>query len=242
VTATGWPGLRVPGPDGRRDPVVDVAAERQPQYACDITYGTNNEFGFDYLRDNMKIVGIEDQVQKNLNFAIIDEVDSILIDEARTPLIISGRPKARRTSSCWPIASCGSSREGEHFEIKLKEQQCLLTRGRHREGGEARGVGSFYAKPENMEWPHLIEQCAPRAPHLQASTRTTSSRRTSARVGRGHHRRRVHRTTDGRSSLERRSAPGGRGEGEDDAAGGVADARDDHVPELLPHVREAGRA
>src|SRR5204862_8143634 len=62
---------------------------RRKAYACNITYGTNNEFGFDYLRDNMK-VSLEEQVQGKLDFAIIDEVDSILIDEARTPLIISG--------------------------------------------------------------------------------------------------------------------------------------------------------
>src|SRR3546814_558074 len=64
-------------------------AERQAAYACDITYGTNNEYGFDYLRDNMKFQR-EQMVQRPFNFAIVDEVDSILIDEARTPLIISG--------------------------------------------------------------------------------------------------------------------------------------------------------
>ncbi|PWB61302.1 MAG: preprotein translocase subunit SecA, partial [Deltaproteobacteria bacterium] len=63
--------------------------ERQAAYACDITYGTNNEFGFDYLRDNMKF-RLEDMVQRELHYAIVDEVDSILIDEARTPLIICG--------------------------------------------------------------------------------------------------------------------------------------------------------
>ena len=66
-----------------------MAHERKPIYACDIVYGTNNEFGFDYLRDNMK-TRLDDQVQRHLHYAIIDEVDSILIDEARTPLIISG--------------------------------------------------------------------------------------------------------------------------------------------------------
>ena len=66
-----------------------VRSERQPAYACDITYGTNNEFGFDYLRDNMKPT-TELQVQGPLDFAIVDEIDNILIDEARTPLIISG--------------------------------------------------------------------------------------------------------------------------------------------------------
>ena len=63
--------------------------QRRQQYACDVTYGTNNEFGFDYLRDNMKF-RMEDMVQREFHFAIVDEVDSILIDEARTPLIISG--------------------------------------------------------------------------------------------------------------------------------------------------------
>ena len=65
-------------------------ADKQKAYACDITYGTNNEFGFDYLRDNM-VIYKEQAVQRGLNFAIVDEIDSILIDEARTPLIISGR-------------------------------------------------------------------------------------------------------------------------------------------------------
>ncbi|MBU6329176.1 MAG: preprotein translocase subunit SecA [Acidobacteria bacterium] len=75
-------GLVVPG---------DVTpAHKRAQYACDITYGTNNEFGFDYLRDNMAMTRA-DQVQRGLNYCIVDEVDSILIDEARTPLIISGR-------------------------------------------------------------------------------------------------------------------------------------------------------
>jgi preprotein translocase subunit SecA len=63
---------------------------KQAAYAADITYGTNNEFGFDYLRDNM-VYDPADRVQRGLNFAIVDEVDSILIDEARTPLIISGQ-------------------------------------------------------------------------------------------------------------------------------------------------------
>ena len=63
--------------------------EKRAAYACDITYGTNNEFGFDYLRDNLAY-RLEDRVQRGLSFAIVDEVDSILIDEARTPLIISG--------------------------------------------------------------------------------------------------------------------------------------------------------
>jgi preprotein translocase subunit SecA len=64
--------------------------ERRASYACNITYGTNNELGFDYLRDNM-VIYKEQKVQRGHNFAVVDEVDSILIDEARTPLIISGQ-------------------------------------------------------------------------------------------------------------------------------------------------------
>ncbi|MFZ9778565.1 MAG: preprotein translocase subunit SecA, partial [Ilumatobacteraceae bacterium] len=75
-------GLVVPG-------VRTSSAEKRADYACDLTYGTNNEFGFDYLRDNMAAT-VADKVQRGHNFAIVDEVDSILIDEARTPLIISG--------------------------------------------------------------------------------------------------------------------------------------------------------
>jgi len=76
------------------------AEERRAAYAADITYGTNNEFGFDYLRDNMAF-SMAERVQRDLNYAIVDEVDSILIDEARTPLIISGRAisaSTKRTS------------------------------------------------------------------------------------------------------------------------------------------------
>ena len=75
--------------------------ERKKAYGCDITYGTNNEFGFDYLRDNMKF-DLEDYVQRDLNYAIVDEVDSILIDEARTPLIISG-PAEESTDKYYKI-------------------------------------------------------------------------------------------------------------------------------------------
>ena len=78
--------------------------EKKAAYAADVTYGTNNEFGFDYLRDNM-VLYKEQIVQRPLNYAIIDEVDSILIDEARTPLIISGTAqKSTDSLLCRPIA------------------------------------------------------------------------------------------------------------------------------------------
>ena len=76
--------------------------QRKEAYACDITYGTNNEFGFDYLRDNM-VTDVVQMVQRPLNYAIVDEVDSILIDEARTPLIISG-PGQRSTDNYYKLA------------------------------------------------------------------------------------------------------------------------------------------
>ncbi len=72
--------------------------QRSDQYVCDITYGTNSEFGFDYLRDNGTATHREEQVQRGHYFALIDEVDSVLIDDARTPLIISGLPRNPRTS------------------------------------------------------------------------------------------------------------------------------------------------
>ncbi len=74
--------------------------EKQAAYTADILYGTNNEFGFDYLRDNMAF-SLEDKVQRELNFAIVDEVDSILIDEARTPLIISGAAEYVNEENVW---------------------------------------------------------------------------------------------------------------------------------------------
>ena len=85
-------------------------AERRAQYAADITYGTNNEFGFDYLRDNMKY-RLDDMVQRDFVYAIVDEVDSILIDEARTPLIISG--PAEDSLRPLPHRQRGGARAGE---------------------------------------------------------------------------------------------------------------------------------
>ena len=92
-------------------------AERQRSYRSDITYGTNNEFGFDYLRDNMKY-RIEDMVQRELNYAIVDEVDSILIDEARTPLIISGPVEHEEE---------GFYEELKPLVIRLRQNQSRLT-------------------------------------------------------------------------------------------------------------------
>ncbi|MGE3803143.1 MAG: preprotein translocase subunit SecA [Gemmataceae bacterium] len=154
------------------------ATDRRRAYDCDITYGTNSEFGFDYLRDNMKPARWGDhdydpwyqQCQKNLNFAIIDEVDNILIDEARTPLIISGQAHTdvRRYGKANEIAVSLSEMQkkepGKFFEVKEKEHSCHLTDEGVRAAEELAGVESFYTAG-NMEWPHLIDN-ALRAHHL----------------------------------------------------------------------------
>jgi len=100
--------------------------ERQASYRCDITYGTNNEFGFDYLRDNMKF-RVEDMVQRDLHYAIVDEVDSILIDEARTPLIISG-PAEESTSFYGRVNSViPFLKKDADYTVDEKARQVLLT-------------------------------------------------------------------------------------------------------------------
>ena len=99
--------------------------QRQEAYACDVTYGTNNEFGFDYLRDNMKYAR-QQMVQRPFNFAIIDEVDSILIDEARTPLIISG-PTEDNSELYMQIDTLMPQLTQEHYEKEEKSKSVSLT-------------------------------------------------------------------------------------------------------------------
>ncbi|MDT8896340.1 preprotein translocase subunit SecA [Halomonas sp. I1] len=112
--------------------------EKRRAYGCDITYGTNNEFGFDYLRDNMAF-SLEDKVQRDLHFAIVDEVDSILIDEARTPLIISGavdentelyRVVDRLATGLTPCSDEEDPESGD-FTLDEKQKQVELTEGGH---------------------------------------------------------------------------------------------------------------
>jgi len=111
-------------PDDRLEFLRPV--ERREAYAADITYGTNNEFGFDYLRDNM-VVSAQQQVQRGLNFAIVDEVDNILIDEARTPLIISGQAE-RATDKYYQFAQIVRQlRADRHYELDLKHKTVSLT-------------------------------------------------------------------------------------------------------------------
>jgi len=148
------------------------ASERQKAYDCDITYGTNNEFGFDYLRDNMRPAARGDnhydksyqQVQGPLHYAIIDEVDNILIDEARTPLIISGPAHDDVSRYVKADRIARQLKKGVHFEINEKEHTTHLTEEGIRVAERLAGVESFYTAG-NMEWPHLIDN-ALKAHHL----------------------------------------------------------------------------
>ena len=130
--------------------------ERKTAYNCDITYGTNNEFGFDYLRDNMKF-DIEDYVQRDFNYAIVDEVDSILIDEARTPLIISG-PSEESTDKYYKINQIiPRLKKDEDYTIDEENRTVVLS-----ESGVARTekllkVDNLY-EPRNMEILHHVNQ------------------------------------------------------------------------------------
>lgn len=130
--------------------------ERKEAYRADITYGTNNEFGFDYLRDNM-VTYQEELMQRELNYAIIDEVDSILIDEARTPLIISGR--GSKSTDLYKQADrfvTTLTKEAD-FTIEEKDKQISLT-----DEGVEKAEGYFkldnYGDPENMEINHHVQQ------------------------------------------------------------------------------------
>ncbi len=120
------------------------AAEKRAAYACDITYGTNNEFGFDYLRDNLAY-RLEDRVQRSLSFAIVDEVDSILIDEARTPLIISG-----------------PAEESTEIYLRINELVPRLTRQQEEEGP------GDYSVDEKGKQVHLTEAGHERVEQLMA--------------------------------------------------------------------------
>lgn len=134
---------------------------RREAYACDITYGTNNEFGFDYLRDNMKFK-LDKMVQRGFNFAVIDEVDSILIDEARTPLIISG-PAETSSELYMSVDSIIPKLVEEDYEIDEKTKTSMLTEAGQEHVEElckASGLiedGGLY-DPQNISIVHHVNQ------------------------------------------------------------------------------------
>ena len=130
--------------------------QRREAYGSDITYGTNNEFGFDYLRDNM-VIYKEERVQRQLNFCIVDEVDSILIDEARTPLIISGA--GEKSTEFYKVADyfVKTLREEEDYTIDEEANAVMLT-----DAGVEKAERAFkldnYADADNMALQHYVTQ------------------------------------------------------------------------------------
>ena len=130
--------------------------ERQKAYSADVTYGTNNEFGFDYLRDNMKY-SLPSCVQKELNFAIVDECDSILIDEARTPLIISG-PKDRSTDKYYAVKKIiPHLKKEKHFTMEEKSRTVSITEEGNTKIEELLGINNLYDMA-HIEYLHNIYQ------------------------------------------------------------------------------------
>jgi preprotein translocase subunit SecA len=138
-------------------------SERQDNYGRDVTYGQNNEFGFDYLRDNMKF-RLQDYVQRELHYAIVDEVDSILIDEARTPLIISG-PTDEATDKYYLVNQVIPSMiRDQDFTVDEKTRTVVMTDSGIAKMEKKLGIGNLY-DPDQIETLHHVEQ-ALRAHHL----------------------------------------------------------------------------
>ncbi len=130
--------------------------QRQAAYGADITYGTNNEFGFDYLRDNMKFEK-RSLVQRDLHYAIVDEVDSILVDEARTPLIISG-PAEKSTELYYRVNTViPQLRKETHYSIDEKARSSVLTEEGIAHAEEVMGVENLY-DPSNIDVLHHLNQ------------------------------------------------------------------------------------
>lgn len=128
-------------------------SERQKNYACDITYVTNSEIGFDYLRDNMA-TSMAEVVQRPFNFCVIDEVDSILVDEARTPLIISGQVERPTEKYLQAAEIAFSLKKDEHYEVNEKDRNVLLTDEGFAESENQLGVTDLF-DPEDP-WAHFM--------------------------------------------------------------------------------------
>ncbi|HTE45797.1 MAG TPA: preprotein translocase subunit SecA, partial [Gemmatimonadaceae bacterium] len=131
--------------------------DKKRAYRSDITYGHNNEFGFDYLRDNMKFSALE-YAQRELNFAIVDEVDSILIDEARTPLIISGQQEASSQKYRTINEVIPRLRKDEHYLVDEKQHSVTLTDEGVDQAQRLMGISNLY-DPVNLESLHILNQC-----------------------------------------------------------------------------------
>lgn len=131
-----------------------TASEKRAEYLCDITYTTNSEVGFDYLRDNMAS-SVDGRVLRGLNFAIVDEADSILIDESRTPLIISGGAKVQASSYNVADRFVKTLRKDKHFVVDIKTKTCNLTEEGNKLAERMFGVNNIY-DPQYSDLVHRI--------------------------------------------------------------------------------------
>ncbi len=230
----------------------DTPTERREAYACDVVYGTNSEFGFDYLRDNMAS-SLENTVQRGHEFAIVDEVDNILIDEARTPLIISGAPE-QAADTYYTFARLAKQLTGEESKTKLKSL------GETKDTSEVdydyeydekhktispteKGVRPRGAVPRRRQPVRVRARDARQPPDPVAEGRVAVQARSGLRGDRwpGDDHRRVHRAHPGGASLVGGAPPGGRGQGGRGDPRGEPDPRHDHAAELLPPLRQALR-
>ena len=218
-------------------------AERRAAYAADVTYGTNNEFGFDYLRDNMKF-DLHDCVQRVHNFAIVDEVDSILIDEARTPLIISGASEESTDKYYKVNRIIPKLEKGEEIEAAARRTRTIspaiswstkntaTSRSPTKAGKKSRrllGIGNI-ADPENWALKHHVETAvkahALYKKDVEYVVKDGEVLIVDEFTGR----------IDAGPPLVRRPAPGDRSQGEREDRARKPNARDHHLPELFPHV------
>ncbi len=216
---------------GRVGPDLQEFEDKRAAYAADITYGTNTEFGFDYLRDNMARRR-EHMVQRGHHYAIVDEVDSILIDEARTPLIISG-PADDVTKLYYQFASIARALTRDvDYEVDEEKKTVVPTEA---------GI----EKVERAAWRH--EPVRRGRDQLRPPDGSGAARQGAlpprqglpGRRRRGEDRRRVHRSHPRGSPLERRPAPGRRGEGARSHPRGEPHLGDGDPAELLPPLRKA---
>ena len=219
-------------------------------YACDVVYGTNSEFGFDYLRDNMA-KDLSEKVQRGHPFAIVDEVDNILIDEARTPLIISGAPEQAadlyvKFARLAPRLTLGKTPEGMDprtkkqfvadfdYEVDEKHKTVSVTEQGVAKAERFLGIDHLYRAENGHLVNHLIQ--ALRAESLYKRDVDYAVIDGEVKIideFTGPHPR--------RAALVGGAAPGRRGQGGGADPGGEPDARDDHLPELLPPLRQARR-
>ena len=216
---------------GRVGPDIEDPTAKREAYDSDLTYGTNTEFGFDYLRDNMAR-STEAMVQRGHHFAIVDEVDSILIDEARTPLIISG-PAAESAQLYYQFAGIVRTlRAEDDYEVDEEKRIVVPTEAGIEKVERQLGVGNLYDAVA-VNYVHHLTQA------LLAKELYRRGQGLSGGPGRGQDRRRVHRSHPGRAALVRRAPSGGRGQGAGADQRGEPHLGHGHPPELLPALREA---